>query len=243
MSATLVANIFAPTIHNFRDDLESSLWVLMWLFLMYSPCTNKEQAALFFNSTLDPQSKSLMGGYSKVDRLKGSTFSTKVSFEGWPALDKLIWQLAHLFASHYEMSLTADDKKSLEYMREIQLNNPQLFTKLKLYNHLIWSHSLCLASLASHKATIEIFSLTVEDPDGWGAPDPAIKQNLRGDRPSPTPSTKSDWTTTLIIDAVEGDGPLSSNQSADGMIPKSGCTDSEQSESSTNGNLTMGGSP
>ena len=71
MLAALITHIFTPTTHDFRDDLESSLRVLMWLFLMYSPCTNKDQAVLFFDSMLDPRVKGQMGGYNKADWLKG----------------------------------------------------------------------------------------------------------------------------------------------------------------------------
>jgi len=81
MSAALITHIFTPTTHDFRDDLESSLWVLMWPFLMYLPCMNKDQVDLFFNSTLDPRIKAQTGGYNKADWLKGSTFTTNVSFK------------------------------------------------------------------------------------------------------------------------------------------------------------------
>jgi len=118
-----------------------------------------------------------------------------------------------------------------------------MFTALELYNHPAWSRSLRLESLSSHTATIEIYSHALKDPDGWGTPDAAMKQNLCSNGPSPTLNTKSDWTTTLIIDAVEACGSSSSDHSMDNMIPKAGFTDSELSDSSTNGNLMIAGSP
>ena len=70
-----------------------------------------------------------------------------------------------------------------------------------------------------------------------------MKQNLHSNGPSPTLNMKSDWTTTLIIDAAEAHGSSSSDHSEDDMIPKAGFTDSELSDSSTDGNLTIAGSP
>ena len=70
-----------------------------------------------------------------------------------------------------------------------------------------------------------------------------MKQNLHNDGPSPTLNTKSDWTTTLIIDAAEAHGSSSSDHSEDDMIPKAGSMDSELSDSSTDGNMTIAGSP
>ena len=166
MLAALIAHIFTPTTHDFRDDLESSLWVLMWLFLMYSLCMNKDQVVLFFDSTLDPQVKGQMGGYNKADWLKGSMFTMKVSFEGRPVLDKLTQQLGHLFASCYEPPLTVSNQGTLEHICEVLQNDPTMFANLKLYNHPAWSHSLHLESLSSHTATIEIYSHALKDPDG-----------------------------------------------------------------------------
>ena len=167
----------------------------------------------------------------------------KVSFEGRPALDKLTQQLGHLFTSCYEPPLTVSNQGTLEHICEVSQNDPAMFANLKLYDHLAWSHSLHLESLSSHTATIEIYSRALEDPDGWGTPDASMKQNLHSDGLSPTLNTKSDWTTTLIVDAAEAHGSLSSDHSKDDMIPKAGSTDSERSDSSTDGNLTIAGSP
>ena len=116
MSAALVSAMFKPMTHTFVDDIESSLWVLMWIFLMYSSCSNKDQAILFLDNTLEPQTQNRQGGYNKADWLKGGTFSNKVFFDGWPALDGLVKQLAHLFGSRYEPPLDKSDQETLKKM-------------------------------------------------------------------------------------------------------------------------------
>ena len=105
----LVSAMFKPTTHTFVDDIESSLWVLMWILLMYLSSSNKDQAVLFLDHTLEPQTQNRQGGYNKADWLKGGMSSDKVFFDRWPALDGLIKQLTHLFGCRYEPPLDEGD--------------------------------------------------------------------------------------------------------------------------------------
>jgi hypothetical protein len=60
--------------HDFRDDLESSLYVLLWVVLMYSEVSDRDQVPLFLASVLDPQSYNNKGSFAKEDFLKGQSF-------------------------------------------------------------------------------------------------------------------------------------------------------------------------
>ena len=182
MSAALVSAMFTPMTHMFVDNMESSLWVLMWIFLMYSLCSNNDQAVLFFDNTLEPRTRNRQGGYNKADWLNGGTFSNEVCFDGCPALDELIKWLMHLLVSRYEPPLDKSDQEMLRNLHLMKENDPQMFSSLKLKHHPIWSHAMHLESLSSHAATIDIYSSALGDGDidikAWGPPVPAQKQDL-----------------------------------------------------------------
>jgi hypothetical protein len=68
MSARLIGKMGGS--HDFRDDLKSSIYILLWVALMYSACSDREPVPAFLEGALDPQPRS-NGGYSKADFLKG----------------------------------------------------------------------------------------------------------------------------------------------------------------------------
>jgi hypothetical protein len=102
--------------HDFKDDLESSLYLLLWLTLVYSECSNSEQVPSFLAGVLDPQPHApkspdhKTGGFAKPDFLKGRTFLTEVAFPGCPVLDSLFYQLAWLFVIRYEDQPSSDKR-------------------------------------------------------------------------------------------------------------------------------------
>ena len=75
MSANLIAQMNGKhTTHTLQDDLESSIYVLMWMTLMYSETSDKSQVPSFLSGVLDPKPYGLTCGFSKADFLKAWTF-------------------------------------------------------------------------------------------------------------------------------------------------------------------------
>lgn len=108
MSARMIGNMTGP--HNYQDNLKSSIYVLMWVVLMYSKCSNQTQVLKFLRDILDPQPIGSTGSYCKADFLKGRTFLQEVEFLHCPALHKLISELAYLFAVCYEAPPTDNQR-------------------------------------------------------------------------------------------------------------------------------------
>ena len=88
--------------HDFKDDLESLIYVLLWMTLMYLDCSDPKHVPSFLEGVLDPQPHHNVGGFSKANFLIERTFLTQVYFPGQSALHKLIYDLAWLFAGCYE---------------------------------------------------------------------------------------------------------------------------------------------
>ena len=213
----------------------------MWIFLMYLPCSNRNQATLFFDNTLDPQTKSRQGGYNKADWLKGGTFTDMVFFDGRPALDGLIKWLASLFTCHYEPPLSKHDQQTLTTIYKVKETDPEFFIDLQLQNHPVWSHMLCLQSLQSHAATIALYSSALREGEieVWGPPVAAQNQDLQKGFSELKPGlyTKSDWATTTIINAVQAHkiSTHTSDSTEYEMIPD---PDFPESDTSADGNQT-----
>ena len=94
---------------DFKDDLESTIYVLLWVAIMYSSCSNAAHAAGFLRTVLDPQPYSGTTYTAKPDFLKGRDFFQLVKFPGWPHLDQLLINLAKLFSACYEPSSGQDN--------------------------------------------------------------------------------------------------------------------------------------
>jgi len=88
MSARLVARL--DGVHSFQDDLESTIYVLLWMILMYSETSNRDQVPTFLSGVLDPQPHGESGGFSKADFLKARTFLQQFKFPGQHALHHLV---------------------------------------------------------------------------------------------------------------------------------------------------------
>src|SRR5258708_36045341 len=67
-------------VHDSRDDLGPSIYVLLWVTVVYSETSFRDQVAAFLASLLDPQPCGTMGGYDKVNFLQGKTFLKKSPF-------------------------------------------------------------------------------------------------------------------------------------------------------------------
>jgi hypothetical protein len=55
--------------HDLHDDLESSIYVLLWTALMFLECSDKSQVPSFMEHVIDPQPHGNIGGFRKVDFL------------------------------------------------------------------------------------------------------------------------------------------------------------------------------
>src|SRR5438270_31624 len=74
--------------HVLKDDLESLIYVLLWMALMCLETSNPEQSVLFLKTVLDQQPFEGLGSYQKADFLKGRAFLNLVKFVNRPALDE-----------------------------------------------------------------------------------------------------------------------------------------------------------
>lgn len=100
MSTRLISNMDGQ--HVLIDDLESSIYVLLWTVLMCLECSDRTQVSSFMEHIIDPQPHGNTGGFRKVDFLQVRTFLKAVKFPHWPALDNLINQLAIMFSVRYK---------------------------------------------------------------------------------------------------------------------------------------------
>ena len=156
MSASLVMNNEAP--HTFVDDLESVLYVIIWLALMYSSSSmTVEQRTAFVQGILDPKQYSGTGGTTKADFLKGRTVLQNIIFLDRPLLPGLLLNLATLFAVRYEMLPT---------------NNPAMMAVLQIH------YQQRTEQLESHEYVIKLISDTIQDPQLWPTNDAAVQQSL-----------------------------------------------------------------
>jgi len=156
MSAALVMNNGAP--HTFVDDLESVLYVIIWLVLMYSPNSmTVEQRTAFVQGVLDPKQYSGTGGTTKADFLKGRTALQDITFQDRPSLPSLLLELATMFAVRYEI---------------LPANNPVILAALQIH------HQQRIEHLRSHEYIIKLISDAIQDPQMWPMDDAAVQQRL-----------------------------------------------------------------
>ncbi|KAH8985222.1 hypothetical protein EDB86DRAFT_2810270 [Lactarius hatsudake] len=101
MSANLIGQINGA--HDFRDDLESSIYIVLWVTLVYSETSDCDQAATLLASVLDPSGQT--GGYTKADFLpvQGTTFLRNVTFPHRPVFTHL--SVTWLNCLRFDMSL------------------------------------------------------------------------------------------------------------------------------------------
>ncbi|KAH9030573.1 hypothetical protein EDB83DRAFT_1848361 [Lactarius deliciosus] len=164
MSANLIGQING--VHDFRDDLESSIYVVLWVTLVYSETSDRDQAAALLASVLDPSGRT--GGYTKADFLQGTTFLRNVTFPHRPALHTLIGDLARLFAVRYESTPTEFINRS----RLVQTSSRD--TDLSHVAHDTYYKSR-MALLSSHSKTVDLFDDSLQDRSQWPPYDRAVK--------------------------------------------------------------------
>lgn len=80
MSASLVGLLDIP--QCLMDDLESTLYVLLWITIMYSPCSDSSIILGFLDHTLDPQVMAKTRYLEKLYFLENGAFFDNVKFVG-----------------------------------------------------------------------------------------------------------------------------------------------------------------
>ena len=156
MSAALVMDNCAT--QTFVDDLESVLYVILWLVLMYFPSSMMvEQLTAFVHGILDPKQYSGMGGTTKADFLKGHTTLQGITFPNWPLLPALLLELVSLFAVRY---------------KTLPIYTPVMLVAFQIH------YQQRMKQLESHDHVIKLISDAIRDPQMWPTNDAAIQQSL-----------------------------------------------------------------
>jgi hypothetical protein len=185
--------------HDFKDDLESSIYVLLWVMLMYSTCSNAAQVVPFMDGVLDPQAHLKgSGGFAKSDFLCGQSFLTSVKFPGRPKFDTLLSVLAFLFSSWYPRSPPSANE-----------DDPMSSLQLQAYIEHESTRATAEKSL-THEMTIGAFDKALKDRAQWPAADHAVQQRLNLHSREVT-TVASHWNTTGFLQQMgrsdAGGGP------------------------------------
>ena len=193
--------------HNFKDDLESTIYILLWVALTYSKCSDSGKVAGFLNSVLDPQPRTGPSTYTtKPEFLRGATFLRQVKFPGRPCFDNLLLKLTNLFAVRYELPPCQADinlANDLLHSSESRLN-PNLKAMYETLPAISFQRRS--QGLSNHTLTINYFNEALRDRSLWPLEDCAEKQDLYNKTTfSLVPMTKDSWNMTLIFHEVDGD--------------------------------------
>jgi hypothetical protein len=194
MSAKLISE--KSHVHDFRDDLESTIYILLWVSLMYSKTSDSENAAGFLNSVLDPPRFEGVTYSAKPDFLRARTFFTTSKFPDRPRLYALLNDLANLFAVRYEEAPTAVDLEIEALSRQHLETIPEgLVRKTMVTIHLQMptvQYIARQAALADHKETLEYFNKALENSSEWPSDDAAMPLKKSAVRPK-RKMTRSSW--------------------------------------------------
>jgi hypothetical protein len=166
MSAALVKT--REALHTFVDDLESILYVILWLALMYSISSmDAPTLTAFIQSVLDTKQYGGTGGTAKADFLKGRSMMNDLTFKDRPQLKKLLEDLAMLFAVRYEKKPTDEDFKLLQ------------IADARIVEHLeAWKYTRRQQQLRSHHHINHLLTASIQDPTCWPGDDHAKQRTL-----------------------------------------------------------------
>jgi hypothetical protein len=200
MSAKLIGLISGSHTHSLQDDLESSIYVLIWMTLMYSETSDASQVPSFLSGVLDPKPFGPIGGYGKADFLKARTFLQQVTFPGRQALHDLIAELAKLFAVRYDDKPTEEEIKSATFLKEGMTAYPDISGYETAYKAThVYSYETRMDALKGYNGTIALYDRFLENRNSWPADDAAVKQDFQTGPPRPQQVTKSGWDTALFV--------------------------------------------
>lgn len=229
--------------HDFRDDLESSVYVLLWVTLMYSSCSDAEHVVPFMKGVLDPQPHKSRGGFGKADFLQGRSFLKQVNFPNRSALHNLIDQLAQLFAVRYEEPPDSCAREEFEQLLNLAQNQPGTMTAIIHNQSAVAFYDRRMDALKGHVATIQLFDEALANRSQWPTADAAAKQNIYASIHAPRAASytlKTGWSTTLIINEMEVD--VDSCDETDEEDPFQIVSDDSLSEMTDSDRLTVGDS-
>ena len=194
MSAKLISSPNAQ--HDFRDDLESSIYVLMWMTLMYSEVSERGQVEPFLSNTLNPPSYDDLAGFARQDFLKGQSFLQHVKFPGRPALHSLICNLADLFRFRYEPEPSEQLKQEYEVLQQLVSAEPTNKAVKAAYRKDPYRlYAEAITKLNDHTATIRLFGVALDHLSGWPVNDDPAKPAFEPESPA-DPVVKSSWRST-----------------------------------------------
>ena len=191
--------------HNFRDDLESSIYVLLWVTLMYSECSDQEHVAPFMEGVLDPQPHCKGGGLGKADFLQGKSFLKQVSFPNRPTLHNLVDKLAGLFAVRYEGAPEIDARQRFQQALSRVQDQPEQRDFIYEVSDVAW-YDLRMDMLKGHRATIELFDKALACRLQWPDADGVVKQDIyinTCSRRGASQMLKTGWSMTHVIHEID----------------------------------------
>jgi hypothetical protein len=181
MSARLIGQQDGP--HEFVDDLESSIYVLLWATLMYSEVSSPIQVPPFLASVLDPKCYKDTGGYAKQDFLRGRTFLERVTFYHRNTLHQLIDDLAGLFMYRYMAQPSNNQREQWNALVASSVASGDHLMKLASEDHICHKYDVAKAKLQSHTATIELFDDALNN-GTWPDADASVMQVFEPDKSS-----------------------------------------------------------
>lgn len=223
--------------HDFRDDLESSIYVLLWVTLMYSSCSDAGHVVPFMEGVLDPQPHGTRGGLGKADFLQGRSFLRQVDFPNRPTLHTLLDRMAHLFSVRYEAAPNASERKRFEKLLMLAQKQPdEMADDVRDQSH-VASYDQRVDALNGHEVTIELFNDALADRSQWPTADHAVKQDIYALSNLPragSQTLKTGWSTSFIVHEMEGD---SSSGNDDDLFQ----VNDEFSETSDSDQITVAG--
>lgn len=209
MSGKLISG--KPHVHDFRDDLESTLYILLWVALVFSKVDTTENVSGFLSIVLDPY-RNILNYTTKPDFLTGRRFFKDFKFANRPCLDTLLLDLAHLFKFRYEDVPTEVDLELVKSAEHL-LANAIKRQDYDLVGYITNSYETLYGvvykrqetAFRNHEATLAHFKKALEDRSKWPLDDVADKQDTEHIKPTLAKSTlskrkksKSSWNSKFV---------------------------------------------
>jgi hypothetical protein len=125
MSAGIVSGKIVKQDH--QDDLESLLYTLLWVTVMYSKCPSPDQVSSLLATIFEPHRTGPKVNYAKLDFLRGRSFLIETKWPERRIVIELLIKLAELFATRY-VNMTTDEGLSrlVDHTATINLFNAAL---------------------------------------------------------------------------------------------------------------------
>lgn len=205
MSASLVRGDSKQ--QDYRDDLESFLYTLLWVTLMYSKSPEPDLAYSFLTSIFEPHPE-VTRSIAKADFLKGRSYLLDAHFPGRAALVKLFNNLATMFATRYLVEPSPEERQQVAD----NIASPVTHGQVVAYDEGV-------LNLSGHQATMVFFDAALADSSQWPVNDAAQKQYHNHKKAADEKELKSGWNTTLFANllAKQPDAPNEDHQMDDAL--------------------------